>query len=337
MKAAIFSKGQKIEFKEVEKPELTNHGAIIKVKGCGLCGSDIVKIKQNVIPGGTVLGHEIVGEITEINSENKNFKIGDRITGGHHVPCYKCVYCRNQNYSMCKNFKDSNIIPGGFSEYVYLSDAHLDNTIFKVPDNLSNSQASFVEPAACSLRAVKRANIGLGDNVFVIGLGSIGLLIGQIAKHYGAEVCGCDLLDERLELAKELGFSQTYKYTKLEETANFYNFKTGFIGADKVFLASGSLSSIPLALATVRDGGTIVVFSSVATSNAAFSNNDIYYRELTIMGSYSPSPQDLCESLDLINHSIIKVGFASVYDLDNINEAIDDTLSNKIIKAYIKI
>ena len=337
MKALILSKDQKLDLTELEKPKLITPGAIIKVKGCGLCGSDIVKIRENIPLEGTVLGHEIVGEIVEINSENKNFKPGDRIAGGHHVPCYKCVYCKNKNYSMCRSFKASNIIPGGFAEYVYLSEEHLNNTIFKIPDNLSNIDASFVEPSACCLRAIKRANIAPGDNVFVIGLGSIGLLIGQIAKHYGAEVCGCDLLDERLELARALGFQQTYKYTNLEETADFYKLKTNFTGADKVFLASGSLSSIPLSLATVRDGGTIIVFASVSSSIGVFSNNDIYYRELTIMGSYSPSPQDLCESLDLITRSIIKVGFASVYDMDNINKAIDETLSSKIIKAYIKI
>ena len=337
MKAAILSERKTIEFQELKKPDLINYGAIIRVKGCGLCGSDIVKLKQGIVPEGTVLGHEIVGKIVEINSKNENFKIGDRVAGGHHVPCYKCVYCRNENYSMCRSFKASNIIPGGFSEYVYISEAHLNNTIFKVQDKLSDIEASFVEPVACCLRAVKRANIKAGDNVFIIGLGSIGLLIGQTAKYYGAKICGCDLLDERLELALELGFSQTYKYTTLDETSNSYNLKTDFIGADKVFLSSGSLSSLPLALASIRDGGTIVVFSSVSTSNGVFSNNDIYYRELTVMGSYSPSPQDLSESLDLINNGIIKVGFASEYDLGNINEAIDDTLSNKIIKAYIKI
>jgi len=102
-------------------------------------------------------------------------------------------------------------------------------------------------------------------------------------------------------------------------------------------MASGSESSLPLALSCVRDGGTIVVFSSIASDETGFANNQIYYRELTVMGSYSPSPQDLCESLDLIKRGIIKVDFASVYDFDNIDGAIKDTLENRIIKAYIKI
>jgi D-arabinose 1-dehydrogenase-like Zn-dependent alcohol dehydrogenase len=88
----------------------------------------------------------------------------------------------------------------------------------------------------------------------------------------------------------------------------------------------------------VRNGGTIIVFASVSSYNGAFANNDIYYRELTVMGSYSASPPDIKESLDLINHSIIKVDkLSEVYKLEDINQAVSDTLSNRILKAYISI
>ena len=102
---------------------------------------------------------------------------------------------------MCREFKKTNIVPGGFSEYIYVSEAHLENTVAKIPDNLDSIEASFMEPVACCLRAVKRAAIKSGhtaksektctyrkkpqENVLIIGLGSIGLLMGQIAKHFG--------------------------------------------------------------------------------------------------------------------------------------------------------
>lgn len=338
MKVAVYKSQGKVEIADMEKPVLAGGGAIIKVHGCGLCGSDIVKIRDNLVISGLILGHEIVGEILEIESKNQNFKIGDKVVVGHHVPCYECIYCKNESYSMCRDFKESNIIPGGFAEYVYISEAHLDSTVFKIENGLSEINASFTEPAACCLRAVKRANIGLGDNVFIIGLGSIGLIMGQIAKHYGARVAGCDLIDERINLAKEVGFDEAYKYSNLEETTGIYKNYTNNIGADKILLTSGSMSSIPLSLTTVRDGGTIMVFASVPSYDGVFANNDIYYRELTVMGSYSPSPADLCESLNMLKHNIIKVDkFTTVYDLDKINEAISDTVTNKIIKAYIRI
>lgn len=337
MKAAVYIQPDKIEISEINKPEIKDKGAIIKVNGCGLCGSDIVKLKHQLSPSGTVLGHEIVGEIVEIKSDKSGLKVGDRVVAGHHVPCFKCKYCLNENYSMCRDFKESNIVPGGFCEYLFVSEDHLNNTVFKIHDAVTDIQASFTEPAACCLRAVKRANVKLGDNVLVVGLGSIGLLIGQIAKHYGATVSGCDLIQDRLKLGLDIGFDNTFNSIGTALTSAYYKSTTNEIGADIIFMASGSGNSLPLALSCIRDGGTIVVFSSISSDEIGYSNNDIYYRELTIMGSYSPSPQDLCESLDLIEKGIIKVEFASIYNFDNIEGAIKDTLENKIIKAYIKI
>jgi threonine dehydrogenase-like Zn-dependent dehydrogenase len=114
--------------------------------------------------------------------------------------------------------------------------------------------------------------------------------------------------------------------------------KDAKIQADKVFLASGSEKTIPLSLKCVRDGGVICVFASVLSYEAGFSNNEIYYRDLTVFGSYSPASSDLKDSLKLLEDNIIKVdSLVAEYSFDEINQAIEDTLSNKIIKAYINI
>ncbi|OGI01130.1 MAG: hypothetical protein A2Y25_10050 [Candidatus Melainabacteria bacterium GWF2_37_15] len=310
MKAIVYKEKNKVTLENIPIPEIKENGAIIKVRGCGLCGSDIVKLKQGLVKEGTVLGHEVVGELN-----------GERVVLGHHVPCFDCVYCKNESYSMCAQFKETNIIPGGFAEYIFVSEKHLKNTVFKVPDEVSDIEASFTEPAACCLRAVKRAGIKPGDNVLVVGLGSIGLIMGQILKYYGANVTGCDLIEKRLEIAKGLGF----RTEAIKE-------------ADKVFLTAGSNTTVDIAISSVRDGGTILVFASVLSDKVGFPNNEIYYRELTVMGSYSPSPSDLREALDLIAKKIIKVDkLFNVYDMIEIENAINDTISNKIIKAYIVI
>ncbi len=320
MKAIVYKDKNTVKLEENPKPELKQNGAIVKVKGCGLCGSDIVKLKHGLFKKNAVPGHEVVGYIEKIQGSDK-FKPGDRVVLGHHVPCFKCVYCKNENYSMCPEFKQSNIIPGGFAEYIYASEEHLKNTVFKVPDSVTDIDASFTEPVACCLRAVKRANIKPGDRVQVIGLGSIGIIMGQLLKHTGAEVFGCDLLKERNELAANAGI------------------KTDLIeNADKVFLTAGSNTTINTALKSVRDGGAVLVFASVPSEEAGFANNEIYYRELTVLGSYSPSPQDLKEALDLISKKIINFeNLYNVYDMIDIEKAINDTVTNKIIKAFIKI
>lgn len=336
MKAAVIQ-NKKIVMNEIETPTLDNRkGVIVKVQGCGICGSDIVKFRHGISGDGTVLGHEALGEIVEINSSSK-FKKGERIVFGHHVPCYECVYCKSQNYSMCQKFKDTNIRPGGFCEYLYLSEDHLNNTAFTIPNNISDIAASFMEPSGCCLRAVKRTDVQNGDFVFVSGLGSIGVLMGQILKHFGATVIGCDILDERLDIAKQAGFDYAIKFTNDNEVKSKILEITN-IGVDKVFLCSGNGGAVDFAVDCIRNGGKILVFSSVADDFKGFANNQIYYRELMVMGSYSPAPIDLEESLKLIEDGVVNLEkFVDIYSLSDIITAIDDTISNKIFKAYIKI
>lgn len=326
MKIAVID-NEKIIVKNVEDIKLNSRkGAIVKVLGCGLCGSDIVKFVHKISKDGTVLGHEIVAEIVDIDSDT-DFKIGDEIVTSHHIPCGECVYCKHGNVSMCEHFKSTNIRPGGFSEYVYLSEEHLKNVAHLKPENLSDIEASFYEPLGCIVRAVKRANLLKGDKVLVVGLGSIGILTAQALKAYGYDVLGCDLLKERIDLLKSFGIDAC----DVRELDDDYK-------ADGIFMTSGADKAIGTALKYVRNGGKILVFSSTPSDLSAYPNNEIYYRELTVMGSYSPAPVDLKDSLALLKDGKVKVkGISTAYNLDDIQKAFDDTMANKIMKAYIKV
>ena len=320
------------------KPILDEYGdgAIVKVLGCGLCGSDIVKMRTGKAKNGDVLGHEVVGEIVEINSKT-NFDIGDKVALGHHVPCFNCGYCWGGNYSMCAHFKETNIHPGGFAEYIYVSEEHLMNTVFNVNLRLSDIEASFLEPLGCCVRAIKRANIKDDSKVLVVGLGTIGLLMGQGLKAFGNNVFGTDLLYDRAIMAEKFGFDKAFVLAE-EEKVLFEMKKVAPLGFDTVFLTAGATQAINFATKAARDGGTIVVFSSIKDDMAGFRNNDIYYRELTVMGSYSPSPMDLEDSMRLIESGKVRVdGLSTIYPIENLNDAVKDTLSNQIMKAYIKL
>ena len=311
----------KIVIKEMEDEKLNGRkGAIVRVLGCGLCGSDIVKFKHKIVHDGAVLGHEIVAQIVDINSSTK-FKIGDKIVTSHHIPCGECNYCKHGNVSMCEHFKKTNIFPGGFSELVYVSEEHLQNVAYIVPENLSEEEISFYEPLGCCIRAIKRCNLQEGDTALVVGLGSIGLLMGEGLKAMGYKVYGCDLIPERIELAKKMGIEP-------------FDFKNE---VDAVFMTSGADKAINTAFKAVRMGGKILVFSSTPLSNG-YPNNEIYYKELTVMGSYSPRPQDLKKSFELLTNRQVDVkNLSTNYELSNIVKAFDDTINNRILKAYINI
>ena len=320
MKAAQV-KENKIIVSEIDDIKLDGRkGAIVMTLGCGLCGSDIVKFRHKIVHDGAVLGHEIVAEILEINSDTK-FKKGDRIVTSHHIPCGECNFCRHGNVSMCEYFKKTNIFPGGFSEKVFVSEEHLQNVAYLVPENMPDEEISFYEPLGCCIRAIKRCALQKDDTALIVGLGSIGLLMGEGLKAMGYKVYGCDLIPERIELAKKMGIEP-------------FDFS---FEVDGVFMTSGADKAIDTALKAVRSGGKILVFSSTPLSNG-YPNNEIYYKELTVLGSYSPSPADLKDSFDLLASGKVNVkGLTTVYPLDKIQQAFDDTVANKIFKAYIKI
>ena len=314
-------KENKIIVSEIDDIKLDGRkGAIVMTLGCGLCGSDIVKFRHKIVHDGAVLGHEIVAEILEINSDTK-FKKGDRIVTSHHIPCGECNFCRHGNVSMCEHFKKTNIFPGGFSEKVFVYEEHLQNVAYLVPENMPDEEISFYEPLGCCIRAIKRCALQKDDTALIVGLGSIGLLMGEGLKAMGYKVYGCDLIPERIELAKKMGIEP-------------FDFS---FEVDGVFMTSGADKAIDTALKAVRAGGKILVFSSTPLSNG-YPNNEIYYKELTVLGSYSPSPADLKDSFDLLASGKVNVkGLTTVYPLDKIQQAFDDTVANKIFKAYIKI
>ena len=314
-------KENKIIVSEIDDIKLDGRkGAIVMTLGCGLCGSDIVKFRHKIVHDGAVLGHEIVAEILEINSDTK-FKKGDRVVTSHHIPCGECNFCKHGNVSMCEHFKKTNIFPGGFSEKVFVSEEHLKNVAYLVPENMTDEEISFYEPLGCCIRAIKRCALQKDDTALIVGLGSIGLLMGEGLKAMGYKVYGCDLIPERIELAKKMGIEP-------------FDFS---FEVDGVFMTSGADKAIDTALKAVRAGGKILVFSSTPLSNG-YPNNEIYYKELTVLGSYSPSPADLKDSFELLTTGKVNVrGLTTVYPLEKIQQAFDDTVSNKIFKAYIKI
>ncbi len=322
MRASVISENNFV-CQDIDKPILKNKGAIIKVLGCGLCGSDIVKFQHHFVKDGQVLGHEVVGEIVEINSDT-NFKIRDKVAVAHHYPCFECDFCKAGHPSMCKTFKSSNIYPGGFCEYIRVDEGHLQNTIHKLPASMDLITASFMEPVGCCHRAVRRMGNIENKKILVTGLGSIGLLIGQCAKEYGGDVYGFDINKTRLNQAEK------FRIKPITNTEKF--------DADGIFLTAGADLTVKNSLNAVKNGGKICVFASVKNDDTGFMNNEIYYREITVFGSYSPAPDDLTKAFELLKNNKINVkNLSTEYKLEDLNKAVQDTLNGSIMKAYIRM
>jgi L-iditol 2-dehydrogenase len=312
VKAVIYYAFDDIRIENRYIPSISDTELLVKVHGCGLCGSDIIKIVQQAQPP-VVLGHELTGTIVERGKVVTNFEVGQRVIVSHHVPCGECHYCRHQNYSMCANFKASNIDPCGFAEYIRVPTQHTQHTTLLLPELLSAEEGSFVEPLACCVRAIRRTPLLASDCVVVMGLGSVGILMLQAVKAMGAgdggkvRVYGVDLLPERLQLARDHGADDALLAPADEDgLRQVLDQYTEGRGADAIIITAPGARPFMQALAGVRKGGTINLFA--AQSGMVLINLEkIYQQELSITSTYSSSPEELRIALDLLTSRKVRV------------------------------
>lgn len=322
-------------------PALPPKGALIKVVGCGLCGSDLDKFVNHKAHPGSVLGHEVVGIIEALDDDHPSgWKLGDHIVSAHHVPCRVCHYCLNDSESMCRQFKSTNLTPGGFSQYIALTEDHLKHTAFKVPSGISPAEASCVEPLACVLRAIRRGGTHINGSVAVIGLGFIGMMAAQVYQNDGYAVYGFDLDRSRLTLAQTHGFVMD-AFHPLEDTARRAETMQRHIPigkADVVFLTAVNLKTIELALSLIRDGGQMIVFTS-APVGTTIDPSQLYFREINLITSYSPALEDLQAAAQTIFNRKINVEplISHQMNLSEIGQAFDLYKSGQAIKVFIRM
>ena len=338
MLCAVFDKKKKLKLTEIPTPKINDDEVLVKVDVCGVCGSDLVKIKNNLVSEGTVLGHEVVGTIVETGNHVRKWTSSQKVVVAHHVPCLNCYFCKSGNFSMCSQFKNTNLIPGGFAEYIKVSKAHLEQTTFLIPKGtVSDYEIALTEPLACCLRAVRKAEVSTSNSVLICGLGSIGIMLGLLCIEKGAQTFGADLLKTRITLAKEMNAIHDGNLANPPELKSWILNKTEGRGVDIIFLASGSDKSMDDAISLVRSGGKIIVFSSISKEKG-FYNNEIYYRELTVSGSYSPSPVTLKDAYQLIITGKIKLKnlITDVVSLKELPGQIEKCYENSSVKMMVE-
>jgi L-iditol 2-dehydrogenase len=296
MRAAVYRGPGRVALADWPEPAAGPGELLLRLRGCGLCGSDIAKITSDH-RAPAVFGHEVVGDVIAVGPGVERFRAGARVVAAHHVPCFQCHYCRRGSPSMCPVFKRTNLDPGGFAEVIRVPAPNVEWTTFGIPAHVSDEAASFVEPLGCCVRAVRRAAPQAGDTAVVVGLGSIGCLFGQLLARAGAHVVGVDPMPERVELAARLGGQA---FAEPAPAVRQVTERTEGRGADLVVLTGGGPSVLPWAAELVRDGGSIHVFAGGPGAELPIPLATLYHRELTLTATYSSSPADLAEAHRLV-------------------------------------
>lgn len=332
MKAAVCVAGA-IELREWPEPVPGPGELVLRMSGCGLCGSDILKINA-AAPGPAVLGHEVVGQVAAVGPGVRRFAPGDRLVVAHHVPCFDCHYCRRGSPSMCRHFKRVNLDPGGFAELVRVPAPNVAHAAFRLPAEMTDETASFTEPLACCLRAVKRTRVGAGDTALVVGLGSIGCLLAQLLALEGARVLASDLLDDRRALGRRLGARVFDADADLDVALRE---ATEGRGADLVILTAGGAAVLPAAAARVRDGGTLHYFAGGAGDSLPLPLGALYHRELTLTATYSSSPAELEEAFALLAAGRVRLDglISHRLPLGRLGEGVELMRRHEAVKVYV--
>lgn len=334
MRAAVFRGAGRLAVEEWPRPSAGEGELLLRLKGCGLCGSDIAKVADPASATPAVFGHEVVGEVVTLGAGVSDYAIGDRVVAAHHVPCGQCHYCRRGSESMCPAFRTSNLDPGGFAEYVRVPAPNVRHATFRVPRHVSDEAASFVEPLACCLRATKRARIEPGDTTVVVGLGSIGCLFVQLLGRAGALVVGCDEITDRIDLAARLGARAS---GPPDVAAAAQRKLSAGRGADQVIVTGGGADVLPWVTEAVRDGGAIHYFAGGSGEALPLRLETLYHRELTVTATYSSSPSDLAEAFRLIVDGEVKVDRLVTHrvSLARLARGVELMRSREAVKVYV--
>ena len=307
MRVAIYYRNQDVRLENMPTPEIGPGELLVKVEASGICGSDVMEWYR-VHKAPLVLGHEIAGVIVAAGEGVCGYKIGDRISASHHVPCNTCHYCLSGHATACDTLRKTNFDPGGFAEYLRLPALNVDRGVYLLPDEVSFEEATFVEPLACVLRAQRIAHVQPGKTVLVLGSGIGGLLHIHLASITGAaSVIATDVVDYRLKAATRFG-ADAVIHASREVPEELRKINDGRL-ADSIIVCTGSISAIGQALKSVERGGTVLFFAPTDKDvTIPLSINELFWRnDITLTTSYAGDRSDHLTALKLIQTRRVSV------------------------------
>ncbi len=299
MRVAVYYNNRDIRLEERPRPEIGPGELLVRIEASGICGSDIMEWYR-LPKAPIVLGHEVSGVVEEVGDGVEGFTVGDRVVTTHHVPCNTCRYCLTDRHSVCDTLKATHFDPGGFSELVRLPAINVDRGTFKLPDQVSFEEASFVEPLACAVRAMRIARLEPGQSVAVLGSGISGVLFIQLARAMGAgPIIATDIDEHRLTEAGRFGADAALPADS-DVAAGIREANAGRL-AERVFVCTGALPAIRQALGCVDRGGTMMWYAPADPGvTFEFPLLEVWANGTNLVHSYAGPPADMQTALDLI-------------------------------------
>jgi len=329
MRAGVYRGSGQVVAEDVPVPEIYHGEVLIRVAACGICGTDVKKVRHGLVPPPQILGHEIAGTAVGIAAGVRGWSVGDRVISFHHVPCGSCFYCERQLFSQCPEYKKVGVTAGfdpnggGFAEYVRVMPHIVKRGMVRIPDGVSFEEAAFVEPVNTCLKAIRKARVTEDEVVFVIGQGPIGLLLTFLAKEAGATVLTSDPLPFRRRMSLRFGASASFDPAIDDLQVETQSFRRG-LGADAVLLAAPDPQLAMVGLNIARPGGRVLLFAqNDPTMQIQFQASAVGIEEKEILGSYSAAVDLQEEAAGIVfkHHSLLGELISHRFELNSIAEA----------------
>jgi L-iditol 2-dehydrogenase len=313
MRAGVYRGPGRVILEEVQVPRISSREVLVRVNACGICGTDIKKIRHGFRPPPQIFGHEIAGTVAAVGEEVRDWKYGDRVVCFHHIPCGQCFYCEHKLLSQCATYKKVGVTAGfepsggGFSEYVRVMEWVARRGMVRIPPQVSFEEAVFVEPVNTCWKAVRKARVEPGEALVVLGQGPVGLLLMMLARHAGARVRTTDPMPSRRQKSLELGAQSSFDPADADLLEQVRAGTEGR-GADAVIVAAPAPSLLEEALKLTRPGGRVLLFAqNDPVTRLEFPAACVGVEEKEILGSYSAAWDLQLESARLVFERVLPV------------------------------
>ena len=277
--------GKYIYHTDLPIPQIDDDEVLIKVHCAAICGTDIHIMEwdgwsqKRIVPP-IIPGHEIAGDIVAVGKNVKDRKVGERVSCETHIPCGNCYFCRHNMPHLCTNVKLFGCLPNsGFAEYTKIRS----DMTFPLDDDITYEMGCLFEPMGAGVHGVETAEVE-GKNVLISGCGPIGLTAISASKVFGAkQVIACDLLDKRLNVAKDMGADFVFNSSKCNLPEEVKMLTDG-LGVDVAIDITGVEAAISADLKSVRAAGRMVSVGLPTKPVTLDLTEDLIYREIQMTG-----------------------------------------------------
>ena len=288
----------RVEIKDVPEPEPAEGDIVIKVKAALTCGTDLKAFLRghSLIPMPGPFGHEYSGVVVKVGKGVVGFKEGDEVMGVHSAPCLSCKYCKRRLYNLCENIMNDKVL-GAYAEMLLIPSHVVKQNLFKKPPNVSFTKAALLEPLACVVHPYRNIKIDELKNTLIIGAGPIGLLHCAYLEYMGVVTTVMDVNEERLKIASVFSSYQV----RPSECKDRFSQLTETLGFDLVVECTGQADVWQQAVNFLRRGGTAILFGGCKSGcTVEYSTDRLHYDEITLMGSFHFTPEDVKHAYELL-------------------------------------